>query len=294
MPGPLEGLKKATSISPGTSPIQKGFEGATDALLGLIGVGPETKANLVGQLAVAGMPFANLRKMPSLRNPSHTLKDLEKIASGSGPIRTYHGTTADNAALMLKEGIKLPASGEIASREVADLYGIPWTEWKKNQSWSGYGDETSRLSTAPFPIAQRWAGHFPQGEIKSGLNAQARIMAEAKRRGIPYDQFYEDVHNLAEQKGVRNLYKVPDAAGLPDLMAPKRPGGVVLGVDTDVRALRPHDIKDAQYLLNNLSQNKETLEDVLYEWNKHYRDMKIHPQNVKGLEVVRGLIEGYK
>ena len=44
------------------SVAKTGFEGGIDALLGMLGVGPETKANLTGQLGMAGLPQAGAIK----------------------------------------------------------------------------------------------------------------------------------------------------------------------------------------------------------------------------------------
>lgn len=272
----------------------RGFgQGAIEALSGLMG-----GENPAGQLMAPAAPLmavetplgplaqkavAALKKLPNLW---HSIKDIENIASGSGPIRVYHGTTADIAHKILQEGIKLPASGEAAAQEMAARYNIPYSQWKRDIPWSGYGEETSRLSTAPYPIAARWAQHFPQGEINSQLNAQAQILSEARRLGIPYDEMYEKVYELAKKRGVTNMYDVPTAAGIPNLMRPTRPGGVVLGIDTDVRAFRPRIPQDAAWNLKAISEGELSPLDALREWNLQYRDLKVAPQNIKNIEPV--------
>ena len=294
MPGPLDALRHYFSAAgagttespyaPWQQTAQRIGEGTIDAITGLLVVGSgKTRANQIVQVVGAAAPvLSGLKRFQFW----HDIPDLERLAGGSGPFRTYHGTTEDIGQKILSEGVRLPSSGEAASRDVAAQYGIPFTQWQRDIPWSGYGDETRRLSTAPYPIAARWAQHFPQGEIKSGLNAQARVLAYARQRGIPYDQAYEDVYDTAAKRGIRNLYEGPTAAGLPDLLAPQSPYGVVLGIDTDVRALRPRNSRDAEYLLEAIQKGKMSPIDALREWNLQYQDMKVAPQNIQNIEAV--------
>lgn len=304
MPGPLDGLlsairprqltpeeqalqdaqaQQAQSADPGWRQWgRKAFESGTDALMGLIGVGPDTQENRVGAMAAAALPVTSLL---------HNWDDVARIAKGTGPVRLYHGTTGENAANILKHGVQLPESGEAAARRVADLYEIPWMEWKTrvepNMIGSGYGDATKRLSTAPYPVAHRWSEHFPQGEIYSDLNAKARLYAEAKRRGMSYDELYEQAGDLANQRGQRSIYTYPDAIGAPDLMKPSGLPGEVLGVDVDVRALRPNVRSEAQSVLEAPSRYGESPIDALRHWNINYKDIKVDPRHIKNIESVR-------
>jgi hypothetical protein len=310
MPNPLDGLLGALrprTLTPeeqaqqdaqaeqaqGKDPAWKrmarsAFEGGSDALMGLLGAGEDTQANRVGQLAGAALPVKSLL---------HGWDDIERIAKGASKVRLYHGTTAENAEQILKRGVQLPESGEVAARKVAELYKIPWTEWanrvEPQQLGSGYGTATQRLSTAPYPIAHRWSKHFPQGEIYSDLNSKARLYAEAKRRGIPYDDFYNQAGEIADQKGMRNIYHYPDAVGAEDLMKPSGRPGVVLGVDVDARAINPGQRREAEIFLKNRDELTpianptrfdETPERLLKQWNTMYQDIKIHPQNIQNIE----------
>jgi len=291
MADPLSALKKATAVqsAPPASmePVRRGIDAAMDGLRGLFGVGDQGPAGPTvtnfGAMLGAGLPI--LKGLKGFQF-WHDIPDLERIASGSGPIRVYHGTTADAAANIARSGIQLPASGEEAAHAMAARYNIPYVQWKKEIPWSGYDDETKRLSTAPYPIAARWAQHFPQGEINSQLNAQARVLAYARQKGIPYGQAYEDIYTLAKKRGVQNMYDAPTAAGLPNRMMPQQLGGTVLGIDVDARALRPHDVRDAEYLLRSVKKGNVIPLDALKEWNRTYRDMKIAPQNIQGIEPV--------
>lgn len=270
--------------------LRGAFEGGSDALMGLLGVGEDTQANRVGQLAGAALPVKSLL---------HGWDDIERIAKGASKVRLYHGTTAENAEQILKHGVQLPESGEAAARKVADLYGIPWTEWinkvEPGMIGSGYGDATRRLSTAPYPVAHRWSTSFPQGEIYSDLNSKARLYAEAKRRGVPYDELYEQAGDLANQKGMRSIYTYPDAIDAPDLMKPSGKPGVVLGVDADARAISPTRRREAQSYLNARDDPGNwdmSPEHLLKQWNVGYQDFKIHPQNIKHIERAQSVDPG--
>ena len=208
--------------------------------------------------------------------------------------------SADNAANMIAHGVNLPKSGEAAAKIVADRYKIPWSEWKARVEPTGigssYGDATRRLSTAPFPIAERWAQHFPQGEIYSDLNSKARLYSEAKRRGISLDEMWDIADEAGKRSGQRSMYKLPDAVGAEDLMK-QSSGGAVLGVDTDVRALHPNAKSTAESLLKYIGKPRtirsaypegiETPLTVLNDWNNLYQDIKVAPQNIKNLEIIQ-------
>lgn len=97
MPGPLEGLKKATSIGPDPHPephpeedwIGTGVQG----LLGMVGLGDsESRANLGGQLVTAGLPLAGLKGtfsrltramegLPATAHPNKILGIAKNLAS---------------------------------------------------------------------------------------------------------------------------------------------------------------------------------------------------------------------
>lgn len=233
----------------------------------------------------ATLPFSAGRKY--IKGLQHTLPDLERVASGAGPIRLYHGTTKDAAEKIMKEGVKLPDSGDTVAKDVADRYNIPWTVWRKNIPWSGYGEEVQRLSTAPYSVAVKWARNFPQGEIASGLNVQARILRAALDKGIPYEDMYEQVYQRALAAGKHQMYDMPGAAGLPDRMTPTRSGGNVLGIDTDVRAVAPWHQREVAGLLKDVERGDMSLPEALRFWNNQYRDIKIHPQSIRNVSIVR-------
>lgn len=239
----------------------------------------------MGAMLGAGLPFG------------HNLKHLRRIAGGYGKVPLYHGTSADNAASILQQGYKLPPSGQASEMDVAKRYGIPWTEWRKNvQTWDSYGNTTQRLSTGPFDIAARWGkpGAFPQGEVLSDLNAKARLYTEAKRRGIPYDDFYEQAYEAQKANPAipKSLYYLPDAVNAPDLMKPKRPGGVVLQNIIKGADIPKGTRTKAQLFLRWMDKNPEEAAEILRGWNLDYKDIKIEPRKIKRINVVKGQIEG--
>src|SRR5438477_11107465 len=156
MADPLEALKKVNTIGPAPPLETEGLRGFIDAamggLRGLTGFGDQGPAGPTATNAGA-MLGAALPILKGLKGFQfwHDIPDLEQLAGEGGPFRLYHGTTADNAAQIMKQGIQLSSSGEDAAQQMAARYNIPYAKWKKEIPWSGYGDETRRLSTAPYP-----------------------------------------------------------------------------------------------------------------------------------------------
>lgn len=251
----------------------------------LIGQG-QPKGNPLGSMEdVGGMSPIMGSVVSKLPKFWHDIPDLEAIVGG-GPVRLYHGTTLDNAAKISQEGLKLHQSGDSAARAMAERYGIPWKTWKRNEPYTPYQDETRNLSTSTYPIAERWAKNFPQGEIDSDLNAKARIMVEAQRRGQSYNRTYNDIYKEAEKLGVRNSFEVPDALQLPDLMKPQNPGGAIFGVDTEASHLRSNMRRAAEHYLDDIKKGEYSPLDGLKSWNNTYMDFKVNPEHIKNLEIV--------
>lgn len=92
-------------------------------------------------LAMAAIPFIPKGLAISRTfNPLHTLEDIERIAGGAaGTTRLYHGTTERRGLNILNEGFKPLPSGEVAAKQTADLYDIPWTEWQARVEPQGVG-----------------------------------------------------------------------------------------------------------------------------------------------------------
>lgn len=254
--------------------------------------------NLVG----AGIGKHLLKKVRPIRIPAgaddamihallgntqrHTLEDITNIANKTGTVPLFHGAPANNATRMVSDGIDLPPSGSAAASNIAKTYGIPWTEWKHRvepgRQGSGYGDEVRRLSTAPPDVAGRWASHFPQGEIYSDLNTKARLYLEAKRRGMSVDDLEDIVHELP---GPKNFLASADKAGAPDLM--KSPGyGHIVQMNVDGRAIPRGVSGAAASQLEAVTEGEMTMAEMIDRWNRTYRDIKVHPQNVRSMSLV--------
>jgi len=98
---PYDVLNRTETIGPGESRLKKlartGFENATDAILGLIGLGKETPANLAGQMVTAGTPFLGstraLRALSSL--PMDEASRMTRAAEQGFSTPAWHGRTGD-------------------------------------------------------------------------------------------------------------------------------------------------------------------------------------------------------
>jgi hypothetical protein len=251
--------------------------------------------NLAGGAGLATKAIRSLRGVPIrvaphlqdmssviAKLPQHTMDDLQAIVRGTGSVPLYHGAPAQNARAIVKKGVSLPQSGEAAARDVAKRYGITPTEWRYRVEpqgvGAGYGSETARLSTAPSPVAARWASHFPQGEVYSDLNAKARMYVEAKRRGVSLD----DLHDLVDG----NILTRPDRLGAANRMPTPRYGHIVSS-QVDARAISPHTKKGAQRLLNAVDSGSMTPEEAIHHWNMTYQDIKVAPKHFRNPQLVR-------
>jgi hypothetical protein len=70
------------------------FEGGVDLVSGVLGMGDETKANLVGQLLSAGLPLAaGVKKIKAFHGSPHDFDkfSMEKIGTGEGAQAYGHG-----------------------------------------------------------------------------------------------------------------------------------------------------------------------------------------------------------
>lgn len=251
------------------------------------GVGP-------ADLSMAALPIFG-RFGSQVVSPLHGVDDLERMAGRSvGDVNVYHGTTGSRAGQILKEGFKPLESGEAAAKQVADLYEIPWVEWQNRiepiNIGSGYGKAPARVSAGTYPIAARWASHFPQGELLTDLNHKARMYLGWKESGsqLPYDEWYENAWNMAKTlrgKQTSGLYeRAPDLLGFPDRM-PSPEGGAILGLTVDSRSIPPYTRDIVEHMLGRIRNGRESVDDMLRSWNYNYHDIKIHPSNVKDVSL---------
>lgn len=124
MPGPLDGLLSAIKprqLTPEEQALQDAqaqqvqaadpawkrmarsvFEGGSDALMGLVGVGPDTTMNRVGELAGAAAPFAGMKRhmgnipkwTPTPDLPMDEASRMARAAEQGYTVPVYHGTHA--------------------------------------------------------------------------------------------------------------------------------------------------------------------------------------------------------
>ena len=221
--------------------------------------------------------------------PRHTLEELSAVASGTSPLKVYHGAPAKNIESILEGGIQLPEHGEKMARQVADKYGIPWSEWKNyvtHESPSfGYGPEVSRLSTATAPIASRWASHFPQGEVLSQANDAARKYIHARKLAGPAAIRPSDlVDKMLGVRGFRRRGETDkhflDRIGAEDLM-PQSDFGNILEFLVDPRALDQRTRRRIAQQVKSSVDKKYADLDLMGDWNFSYKDIKIHPSNLR-------------
>ena len=232
-------------------------------------------------------------KMAEIRGYAHTIKDLETIASGIGTIKTYHGAPAEFAKALVKKGANVPYKTEDIAKEVAKTYDLPWREFKH----FAYRHETvDKLSTAPAAVASRWAQHFPQGEVMSELNDEARILVEAKKNRRKGESL-EDAYNrywkeIAEPKLKEVGYKGMaigrqiDYLGLPDKLQPKSGTGALVELVVDVKDLPDYTKYWAKDILKALKEGELTQEQALQYWGESYQDMRIDPKAIKSARIV--------
>lgn len=122
MPGPLEGLKKATSIGPdapiGTAPLRSALDNGVQGLLGAFGLGDsDNLANGIGGLASMAIPFG-MGKMRSIsQGPHPAITELIKPL-GSEP------TAVDPLKILTQDkigGFQVPHRAQIVPPEGFEL-----------------------------------------------------------------------------------------------------------------------------------------------------------------------------
>ena len=223
----------------------------------------------------------------------HTPADLAKIAAGEGTIKLYHGAPASYANSIVDRVARgdyktqFWNSADDMLHYVAKLYDIPYTVLRE-RTGAGHlvdsysGDKVGRMSTAPAEVASRWATSFPYGEIMSELNNYARLYREAERQGVDFDTFYEEVGNRVPG----TTLSMADRIGLPDLLADQRKGGSLIELEVDARALLDSTKARARSLLRYASERGLKDSDIGLAWNFDYKDIKVHPSNIKSAKVV--------
>lgn len=182
MPGPLDGLFGALqprALTPEEQAAQdahaqqvqardpawkqwgrRALESGTDALLGLVGVGEDTQANRIGQLAGAALPFGGMAKQWS-RTPNLPMDEASRMARAAQQGYTkpmYHGTRA-------KENFSefLPADNPLGD------FGIHVTPDPKTASIASNAD-------VPYSTQELMQKRFGQVAPSEPVVSHARIM----------------------------------------------------------------------------------------------------------------------
>lgn len=245
-------------------------------------------------ITMAALPFFG-RVGSQVISPLHNVDDLARIAGlVPGEVNLYHGTKIERAADIMREGFKPLQSGEAAARQVADLYEIPWKEWTRHvepgRVGAGYGVETAKVSSAPYPIAARWASHFPQGEVLSQLNDMARMYRAYKDSGsiLNFDAWVDALHSNSTMGGKIGIFRTKDpigeSYGFPDRMSTPS-GGAILGLTIDNTSIPDHIKRSAQNILRRIEAGNEPEAQAMNYWNNTYRDIKIDPKVIRDIQL---------
>lgn len=226
----------------------------------------------------------------------HTPADIQKISTGEGVVKMYHGAPtayAKRIVEQVKRGLyksQFWNSADDMLRWVARKYDIPYTVLR-NKTGAGHlvdsysGDKVGRMSTAPAEVASRWATSFPYGEIMSELNNYARLYKESQRLKVDFDDFYQDTFD--KQPGP--TLGMADRLGLPDLLKDERQGGSLVELEVDARALPEMFKRRATSMLRYAKDRQIDDAHTSITWNTDYKDVKIHPSNVKSARIVEDL-----
>lgn len=223
----------------------------------------------------------------------HTIDDLERIVSGQGVIKLYHGCPTEYAEIMIRQGPRVPYKVEDTARYVASLYGISWRAFYR---WAYRRHEVrEKLSTSTAPVAARWAWTFPLGEVLTDLNAHARMYVAFKalsvREGISLDDAYDKLDKqameIAKETGQQyNMDTAPDILGLPDKLAPRSKTGALVEITVNASVVSSLGAHDAKSYLEDIETGELPLEDALLFWNHNYRDFRIAPDDIISMRIV--------
>lgn len=218
----------------------------------------------------------------------HTLDDIKHIGyDTSGTVKLYHGAPQVFAEFLVAKGPYVPYNVEDMAIEVAKLYGIPWIQFKKYALRKH--EVVQKLSTAPAPIAVRWAS-TKLGEVLSDLNEKARWVKEINRRKkLPeYKNTAEDdIGEVMYMEAMKNSELYPkyssysDLLNLPDKFKHDKRGALI-ELTVDIRGIPDSTKKYARTCLNR----KYTDDQIVYDWNDNYQDIKIAPSAIKSAKIV--------
>lgn len=224
----------------------------------------------------------------------HRIPDLEKFAAGHGVVHVYHGAPTTYAKLLVQSGPHIPYGVYGVARHVAQVYGLNWSQF---QHYAHRKLETvTALSTAPAPVACRWAWSFIQGEVLTDLNSNAMMLvasnALAKSRGISVSDAYEELYNKAiELARLKGTYATTDSAphilGLYDKKRLDDDTGSLVEITIDVAGIEQerNAQHDAAYYLKEIESGELPVAEAIAFWNNSYKDFRIKASAIKSMRI---------
>lgn len=234
-----------------------------------------------------------LSRAQELERYCHSLEDIRNIANRQGVVKLYHGAPTEFAESLVSYGPRVPYEVEATARYVARVYELSWVEFRPFAY--RVHEVVQKLSTAPAPVAARWAWSFPLGEVLTDLNSHARMVvaskALARAEGINLDDAYEELDqkaiSTAKERGIRYTTEAaPDILGLPDKLALRTKTGALVELEVDGRAIPEGIALSARQYLDGIDKGYWTKEEAALFWNYEYRDIKIAPSSIKSARIV--------
>ena len=266
---------------------------AIEQLMMLMFMGNIVSPVLLPQKHVSNKERAALLRADQLERYCHSLSDIRNIANRQGIVKLYHGAPTEFAELLVKRGPRVPYDVETIARYVARTYRLSWVEFRPYVY--RLHEVMQKLSTAPAPVAARWAWSFPLGEVLTDLNSHARMLVEskilAKARGVAVDDAYEELYNraenLAREMGTRcTSDNAPDVLGLPDLLALRAKTGALVELEVDARAISEFVALSAWRCLTDIDKGYLSVKEAIAIWNYEYKDIRIAPSSIKSARIV--------
>jgi hypothetical protein len=233
---------------------------------------------------------------------SYSLSDMKRISDNKSVIRLYHGCPYIYGKSIVESGPNIPYSVFSLARRVAVAYGLNWSQFK-HYAYRQH-EVVSELSSAPAPVAARWAFTAPQGEVLSELNAVARMLVESNRisriRPISvndaYDYLVKEAQRSAAARGsyVTN-YTNPDELNLPNKFMPADSEGCIVEINIRQGALDNSNVFiHSTRSMYNAIINKEYYYGsplrMVIDYNTTYVDVRLTKNMIISSNVVvRGL-----
>ena len=239
------------------------------------------------------MAYEDFELRPEVTRLNHTLKDIERVASGSGTVKLYHGAPTEFAEALVKLRPRVPYKVEDVAREVASKYGLTYKEFYRYAHRRHEVVEGLSVSTAA--VASRWGQHFPLGEVLTDLNSKARKLVRAKEisatTGKRVSNVIEDLNkeaaSIAEKRGTQFTFEnAADILDLPDLYKLKSGTGALVELEIETAKIPASLRHGAQFELEALKRADISEAELLDIWNYSYKDFKVQPDAIKSSRIV--------